>query len=144
MHTLRAWVRAVVWCWLAAGCASSKSAQPETATPADAARALPPVPRDPVELVVGAPESVVLTRAAELRAAPVFERLRPYVERATCASLAEWDDLVRATARSVLASRTQSDVEQWLLVLDGSYAEGDVERLLRAAVARTPRNARLP
>ena len=125
---------------VSSGCASGKSAQPAVATPA-AAPALAPVPRDPVELVVGAPDSVVLARASELRAAPLFERLRPYVERATCASLSEWDGLVRATSRAVLASRTEGQSAQWLLVLDGSYTEADADRLLRAAAQRTPRTA---
>jgi len=146
MQTFRALARALVCVGLgvgvASGCASSKSAQPTTALPgvSESARALAPVPRDPAELVVGAPESIVLARAAELRGSALFERLRPYVERATCASLSEWDDLVRATARAVLASRSGGGAEEWLLVLDGSYAETDVERVLRAASARTPRS----
>jgi len=123
---------------LAVGCASANSAQPSGTTP-HGANAEPAVPRDPVELVVGAPESVLLTRAAELRGSPLFERWRPHLERATCTSLGEWDDLLRATSRSVLASRSEGDGEAWLLVLDGSYADTDAERVLRAAVARTPR-----
>ena len=131
-------------CFLAStsaiGCASSKAAQPGVVAP-EAAQREPPVPRDALALVVGAPESVVLARASELRAAPLFERLRPYVERATCTRIDEWDQLVRATSRAVLASRTQGQSDEWLLVLDGSYTEADLERLLRTAAARTPRTA---
>jgi hypothetical protein len=125
---------------LVVGCASSKSAQTGLVTP-EAAQVEAPVPRDPVELVVGAPDVVLLTRASELRAAPLFERLRPYIERAACATLSEWDQLVRATTRALLATRAQGESEEWLLVLDGSYAEPDLDRLLRAAAARTPRTA---
>lgn len=124
-----------------AACASGNAAQPQGTTPAAAAKVEAAVPRDPIELVVGAPESVLITRAAELRASPLFERLRPYVERATCSSLSDWDQLVRATTRAVLASRSAEQSEPWLLVLDGSYSDADADRLLRTAAARTPRTA---
>lgn len=138
MHLHRASILSSALCLVLAGCASGKSAQPGGTT-ATAASAEPDVPRDPLQLLVGVPESVVLTRTAELRSAPQFERLRPYVERASCTSLAEWDGLVRATTRSVMASRTEGEREAWLLVLDGSYADADAERVLREAIARTPR-----
>jgi hypothetical protein len=91
------------------------------------------VPEDPLALVVGEAESVAVANVQALISTPLFERLRPYIERATCTQLADWNALLSATRRAALAARHKPDQErEWLLVLAGSYSDADARRLLAA------------
>ena len=114
---------------LCAACASSQAARPEPSTPS-----LPQVPEDPLALVVDAPESVAVANVQALMSTPLFERLRPYIERATCIELADWRAVLSATRRAALAVRQQPEQKpEWLLVLAGSYSEADARRALTLA-----------
>lgn len=88
-------------------------------------------------MIVEDPESVVVARVQELQGSPVFARLRPYIERATCVQLAQWDAVLSATRRAALATRRKDERSQWLMVLDGRYSDGDAQRLLETAVKQT-------
>jgi hypothetical protein len=114
---------------LCAACATSQSARPEPGSPS-----LPPVPEDPLALVVEDPQSVAVVNVQALTSSPLFERLRPYLERATCIQLADWKPLLSATNHAALAARHKPDQEpEWLLVLSGRYTEADAHRVLELA-----------
>lgn len=91
--------------------------------------------------MVWGPEVVAVAQVQQLRSSPVFARLRPYIERAACIQLADWEELLAATRRLALAARAEpeGDGQQWLLVLEGRYSEPDARRLLRAALEEAPR-----
>jgi hypothetical protein len=118
----------------APACATTKSAQTKPAV-----AELPRVPADPLALLVEDPESVIVARVQELQSAAVFARARPYIERATCVQLAEWESVLSATSRAALATRRENKDKsaQWLLVLDGRYSDGDAQRLLGTAIKQT-------
>jgi len=110
-------------------CATSQSVRPETSTPS-----LPPVPEDPLALVVENPESVAVANVQAVMRTPLFARLRPYIERATCINVADWNAVLSATRRAALAVRHRADQpREWLLVLAGSYTEADARRVLALA-----------
>ena len=110
-------------------CATSQSARPETSTPS-----LPPVPDDPLALVVENPEAVAVANVQAVMGTPLFERLRPYIERATCVQLADWNAVLSATQRAALAVRQKPEQPpEWLLVLSGSYSEAEARRALELA-----------
>lgn len=112
---------------LCAACAGSQSARTETPS-------LPPVPEDPLALVVEQPDAVAVANVQALTSTPLFERLRPYIERTTCIRLADWDAILSATRRAALAARQNPDqASEWLLVLSGSYTEADARRVLALA-----------
>jgi hypothetical protein len=99
---------------------------------------LPAVPSDPLALIVEDPESVAVVRVQELQSAPLFERLRPYIEKAACVKLADWNAVLSATRRAALAARQKPDQgPEWLIVLDGQYSDGDARRLLTLVLERT-------
>jgi hypothetical protein len=117
------------------GCASAQTATPNVEHPSSA----PPahaVPADPLELVVAGPDSVAVLQVDQLRSSPLFGRLRPYLERATCTPSEEWQSLAQATTRAVVASRPAKDGDQWLLAMSGQYSDADAKRLLGEAVQR--------
>jgi hypothetical protein len=124
------------------GCASAQTATPnvEHATTA----AAHPVPQDPLELLVAGPDSVAVLQVDQLRSSPLFGRLRPYLERATCTPGAEWDSLAQATSRAVVGSRASKGGDQWLLVMSGKYSDDDAKRLLDEAVKRRDGAAATP
>lgn len=122
-------LRAFLLLMLCAACASSPSTRPDPSTPS-----LPPVPEDPLALVVGDSESVVVANVQALIGTPLFARLRPYIERATCIQLADWNSVLAATRRAALAVRRKPEQPQeWLLVMAGSYSEADARRALTLA-----------
>src|SRR6201995_932873 len=90
------------------GCASAQTATPNVEHAAAAAPAHP-VPQDPLELLVAGPDSVAVLQVDQLRSSPLFGRLRPYLERATCTPSEEWNALAEATTRAVVASRASKD-----------------------------------
>jgi hypothetical protein len=92
------------------------------------------VPEDPLALIVEDPESVVVVNVQALQSAPLYDRLRPYIERATCVKLSEWDAVLSATRRAALAARHKPEqAGEWLVVLDGHYSDADARRLLDVA-----------
>jgi hypothetical protein len=117
-------------------CASSQSA----AAPLDAhaAPATSAVPADPLELVVGEPSAWLDAHVDQLRASPVYARLRPMIERATCARSSDLDWLAHSATRAIVATREQANAApaQWLLVLVGNFTQADADRLLSAAAQR--------
>jgi hypothetical protein len=117
------------------GCASAQTATPNVEHASSSAPAHP-VPDDPLELVVAAPDSVAVLQVDQLRSSPLFGRFRPYLERATCTPSEEWQSLAQATTRAVVASRPAKDGDQWLLVMSGKYGDDDAKRLLGEAVKR--------
>src|ERR1700759_3620856 len=117
------------------GCASAQTATPNVEH-ASAAAAAHPVPQDPLELLVASPDSIAVLQVDQLRTSPLFGRLRPYLDRATCAANTEWDSLAQATTRAVVASRASSAGDEWLLVMSGNYSDDDGKRLLDEAVKR--------
>lgn len=117
-----------------AACATSQTARPEPTS----AAAAPAVPSDPLALVVEEPESVAVVRVQELQSAALFERLRPYIERAACIKLADWSSVLSATRRAALAARKKPEqAPEWLAVLDGQYSDADAHRLLGLALERS-------
>jgi|GEM_PF-6642367 len=122
-------LRAFLLLMLCAACATSQSTRPDTST-----LSLPPVPEDPLALVVENPESVAVANVQAVMGTPLFERLRPYIERATCIQLADWNAVLSATRRAALAVRQKPEQQaEWLLVLVGSYSEADARRALELA-----------
>lgn len=125
---------------LCAACATSQSARPEPSTPS-----LPRVPEDPLALIVEAPESVAVANVQTLRSSPLFARLRPYIERATCVQLAEWEALLAATSRAALAARQKPEqAPEFLLVLAGRYTDADAQRVLELASKKSAGSSALP
>jgi hypothetical protein len=100
------------------------------------------VPANPLELVVdaNAPDTVFSARVAELRGTALFQRLAPYIERNTCLALRDWDDLLTATERAVLASQGEGETQHWLLVLKGQYTPAQAQKLFQTIAQRAPHN----
>jgi hypothetical protein len=125
---------ACIACAACAACASTPAARPESS----ASAAVSALPEDPLALIIEDPESIATVRVRQLKSSPLFERLRPHIERATCFPLAEWDALLSATERAVLAARQKPEqAPEWLAVLDGRYTEADGRRLLDLAVEKS-------
>jgi hypothetical protein len=123
----------------ALACASSsQSKAPEHAASTAAQR---PLPSDPLELAVLDPSAVVSLRVDLLRSSPLYARALPYIERETCMSSAELDALIKPISRAILASRSEKNHKQWLIVLSGSFTDADAERALTAAVRGKPQTA---
>jgi hypothetical protein len=119
---------------LLSACASSQPAATAPVVPV-----VRSVPTDVLELVVGEPSAWVDARIDQLRASPVYARLRPVLERATCVPAADLDWLTQKATRAVVASRTLPDTGamQSLVVLSGDFSQADADRLLTAAVQRS-------
>jgi hypothetical protein len=65
--------------------------------------------------------------------------LRPYIERATCVKLSDWNAVLSATRRAALAARHKPEqTAEWLVVLNGRYSNAEARRLLDLALKRTP------
>jgi hypothetical protein len=125
-------------------CASSSSAPPATANGL-ANTQQPALPHDPLELVIGGPESLVTMQVSQLRSSPLFPRIQPYLQRAICAQGEDWQALLEVTTRAELASRSQAEAaEQWLLVLEGKYTPADAPRLLHAAAEHMQQGSEAP
>lgn len=135
-HRVRPLAYALLCALLGVACATTTTQQAQAGRTASA---LPPVPENPLDLVVWGPEAVAVLQVQALRSSAAFARLQPYIERATCVQLADWDELLSSTRRAVLAARSQPEGAQWLLVLDGRYVEADARRVLRAALREAPR-----
>jgi hypothetical protein len=101
------------------------------------------VPANPLELVAAAtaPDTLFLARVAELRGSPLFERMAPYIERMTCLPLRDWDDLLTATERAVLASAGEGEAQNWLLVLKGHYTQAQSQKLFQTIAQRAPHSS---
>jgi hypothetical protein len=118
-------------------CGGSSATAPAVKHVEPAAGALPD---DALLLIVGAPSSLVDVRVDRLRGAKLYDRLRPYAQRALCGRGVDLDWLTNAASRALLASREVEARMQWLLVLDGRFTAADGDRLLMAA-ARQQLNA---
>jgi hypothetical protein len=118
---------------LVACAASQATAPPPAHVEAPAAASVRPVPSDPLELLVGAPTAVAIATVAQVRASTLFGRVRPLIERVSCVSSEQLDGLLASTTRAIVASRQAAgpaDHVEWLALLEGSYTEQDVERIL--------------
>src|SRR5438874_2532229 len=79
--------------WIAA-CGAGQSATPANQSTTSAKASAPaqrPLPTDPLQLLVGAPNAVLDVRADRLRDSALFARTRPMFERVTCTSTADVD-----------------------------------------------------
>lgn len=131
------WILIASLAWYSCASSGTPAVQSPAAAAPSTIPAPPPVPADPLELLVANPEGVIVLQVEALRGSPVLARLRPYLERTTCISGADLDWILQASRRAVTATRTTPDGEQWLAILDGTFAPADATRLLTAAVERS-------
>lgn len=127
-------------CLLACGASQSGAPATQGTTPA-AAAVQRPIPADPLQLIVGAPTSLVDMRSERLRDSALFARTRGLLERATCTAAADVDWLLASSQRALVASRKTDAGAEFLVLLTGTFSDADAERALALAVARSPMRA---